>query len=136
VTDDLFHLVLWVALGSAAGGVARFAVSGFVARGIGETFPWGTMTVNVTGCFGIGVLSVAAQSLEIFAWPEAWPLAVTGFLGSYTTVSSFSLQTLALARDGEFGRAAGNVLLTLCLCLVAVAAGVLAAPDILARFGA
>ncbi len=74
---------------SAAGGIARFAVSGLVARGIGETFPWGTMVVNVTGAFAIGFLSMAAQRLSFLDRSEAWPLLVTGFLGSYTTVSSF-----------------------------------------------
>ena len=133
--DDLPHLILWVALGSAAGGVARFAVSGLVARGIGETFPWGTMVVNVTGAFAIGFLSVAAQRLSLFDRPEAWPLIVTGFLGSYTTVSSFSLQTLALARDGETLRAAANIVLTLGLCLAAVTAGVVLAPLIFSAVG-
>lgn len=135
MTSDLVTLVLWVALGSAVGGVARFAVSGLVARRIGETFPWGTMAVNVTGAFAIGFLSAAAQSLAVLDRPEAWPLAVTGFLGSYTTVSSFSLQTLVLARSGEFGRAATNILLTVGFCLLAVSAGVLAAPALLPRFG-
>lgn len=133
--EDLVSLILWVALGSAAGGVARFFVSGVVARGIGETFPWGTMAVNVTGAFAIGVLSVAAERHLFFARPEAWPLLVTGFLGSYTTVSSFSLQTLALARDGGTGRAVANILLTLALCLAAVAAGFFAAPRLLNGIG-
>jgi CrcB protein len=133
---DLAYLIVLVALGSAAGGIARFAVSGQVARRFGETFPWGTMMVNVTGAFAIGFLSAAAQSLAFLDRPEAWLLAVTGFLGSYTTVSSFSLQTLALVRDGEIGRAAGNILLTLCLCLLAVAAGAVAAPAVLAWLGA
>ena len=134
--DDLAKLILWVALGSAVGGVARFLVSGLVARAIGETFPWGTMTVNMTGAFAIGLLWVAAQSLALFDRPEVWPLAVTGFLGSYTTVSSFSLQTLALVRDGQIGRASVNVLLTVGLCLAAVAIGALVAPWILSRLGA
>ena len=59
--------------------------------------------------------------------PIAWQFAVTGFVGSYTTVSSFSLQTLALVRDGEIMRAGGNVLLSLALCLSAVALGYVAA---------
>jgi fluoride exporter len=124
---ELLLLMAWVALGAAAGGVARSVVSGLIARTLRETFPWGTMTVNVTGAFLIGVLSVLAENHAIFARPEAWPLAATGFLGSYTTVSSFSLQTLALARGGALGRAAVNVLLSLLLCLSAVAAGVMAA---------
>ncbi|RME95609.1 MAG: fluoride efflux transporter CrcB [Alphaproteobacteria bacterium] len=124
----MMSFVLWVALGSALGGGCRFLVSGLVARRFGETFPWGTMAVNVTGAYGIGFLSVMAQSGGIFDRPEAKLLVVTGFLGSYTTVSSFSLQTLALAQDGQFGRAAANVILSLGLCLGAVAAGIASMP--------
>jgi fluoride exporter len=124
---EVAWLVAWVAGGSAVGGVARFLVSGAVARAVGEIFPWGTMVVNVTGAFAIGVLVALAGSQGPLALPEVWPLAVTGFLGSYTTVSSFSLQTLALAREGEWWRAAGNVLLSLALCLAAAALGLTAA---------
>lgn len=127
---DLTYLMLLVAAGSAVGGIARFLVSGLVARAVGETFPWGTMAVNVTGAFGIGALSSLAESLTFLDRPEAWPLLVTGLLGSYTTVSSFSLQTLALARDGQMLRAVGNVLLSLLLCLGGVASGVAAAPHL------
>ncbi|MFN3847151.1 MAG: fluoride efflux transporter CrcB [Paracoccaceae bacterium] len=127
---DLVYLMLFVAAGSAVGGLARFIVSGLVARAVGETFPWGTMTVNVTGAFGIGIVSVLAESLFYLDRPEAWPLLVTGILGSYTTVSSFSLQTLALARDGQMFRAIGNVLLSLLLCLGGVAAGMAAASQL------
>lgn len=124
---ELVLVMAWVALGSAAGGAARFFVSGLVARRVGETFPWGTMVVNVTGAFAIGVLSVLAATHPLLAHPQAWALAVTGFLGSYTTVSSFSLQTLALLRDGEWGRAAGNAFLSVSLCLTAATLGVVAA---------
>jgi CrcB protein len=116
-----------VAVGSAAGGMARFLISGIVARAVGETFPWGTMVVNVTGAFSIGVLGGLLQGGNLDNLPDLWPVAVTGFLGSYTTVSSFSLQTLALVRDGEWRRAAGNVVLSLALCLAAVAGGGLVA---------
>ena len=116
--------LIFVALGSALGGMARFWLSGFVGRRIGESFPWGTMAVNASGAFAIGVIASAAASGQgIFATPEPWQFAVIGSLGSYTTVSSFSLQTLALARNGELARAAGNVALSLTLCLGAVALG-------------
>ncbi|MGE0502539.1 MAG: fluoride efflux transporter CrcB [Rhizobiaceae bacterium] len=128
-------LLVWVAIGSALGGAARFFVSGLVARAVGETFPWGTMTVNVTGSFAIGVLFSLIEPHGLFARPEAWPLAVIGFLGSYTTVSSFSLQTLALLQDGERARAIGNVVLSLALCLSAVAVGVLGAHAVLTGGG-
>lgn len=122
---DLILALAWVALGSALGGAARFAVSGLVARAVGETFPWGTMTVNVTGSLALGALAASADTGALA--PALWHLAALGFLGSYTTVSSFSLQTLALVRDGETGRAASNVALSLALCLAAAAAGFVAA---------
>src|SRR5712692_469112 len=103
--------------------MARFWLSGIVARRVGETFPWGTMVINVSGAFAIGVLAAAATGHGIFAAVRPWQFAVTGFLGCYTTVSSFSLQTLALARDGEIARESGKLLLSLILCLAAVAAG-------------
>jgi CrcB protein len=119
MTETLIGL-LWVVLGGALGGAARFFVSGLVGRSVGETFPWGTMTVNVTGCFVIGLLATGPAPMQL---PFAWQAAVTGFLGCYTTVSSFSLQTLALARDGEVLRAGGNIVLTLVACLAAAALG-------------
>ncbi|WP_184253875.1 fluoride efflux transporter CrcB [Rhodopseudomonas rhenobacensis] len=116
--------LVFVALGSVLGGMARFWLSGVVARRIGETFPWGTLTVNVSGAFAIGVFgALAATGHGVFATPGPWLFAVTGFLGCYTTVSSFALQTLALARDGESLRAISNVMFSLVFCLMAVALG-------------
>jgi len=93
-----------VVLGGVLGGVARYFISGFVARRVGETFPWGTLFINVSGAFLIGIFGALAEDrASILASPDPWLFAVTGFLGCYTTVSSFSLQTLALARDGEGG---------------------------------
>lgn len=115
--------MMWVALGSAFGGPFRYLVSGLVGRLVGETFPWGTMVVNVSGAFTIGIIAAAATVEGLLPMPTAWQLSVTGFLGAYTTVSSFSLQTMALARDGQFGKAGGNVALSLVLCLSAVALG-------------
>ena len=120
---DTISGVMWVTLGSVLGGTARFWLSGFVARRVGETFPWGTVVVNVSGAFLLGILAASAASHGIFAGLRPWQFAAIGILGTYTTVSSFSLQTLALARDGEMMRAAGNIVLSLSLCLLAVAAG-------------
>lgn len=120
---DTINGVIWVALGSVVGGTARFWLSGLVARRVGETFPWGTIVVNVSGAFLLGVLAASAAGHGIFAAVGPWQFAAIGILGTYTTVSSFSLQTLALARDGEMMRAAGNMALSLSLCLLAVAAG-------------
>ena len=116
--------LLSVVLGSVLGGVARYFISGFVARRVGETFPWGTLFINVSGAFLIGMFSAMAEDdTSRLASPDPWLFAVTGFLGCYTTVSSFSLQSLALARDGERARATGYVGLSVGLCLGAVALG-------------
>lgn len=121
--QDLVHGMIWVALGSAIGGPARYFVSGLVGRRIGETFPWGTMVVNVSGAFLVGLTAAAAAAGGVLPMPVAWQIAVTGFLGAYTTVSSFSLQTIALVRDGQLLKAGGNIALSLLLCLLAVTLG-------------
>ena len=117
--------LILVALGGSLGACARFWLSGIVARRVGETFPWGTLAVNVSGALAIGLLAARVMTPEGIAepWREAWLLLVTGVLGSYTTVSSFSLQTLALVRTGDGGRAALNVVASLGLCLAAAFAG-------------
>jgi fluoride exporter len=116
--------LLGVVVGSALGGVSRYFLSGMIARGVGETFPWGTLVVNVTGSFVIGLFGgLATDNAALLGSPDLWLLAVTGFCGGYTTVSSFSLQTLALARDSERGRAMAYVALSVVLCLLAVAGG-------------
>lgn len=114
----------WVALGGALGAVARFFISGLVGRLLGEAFPWGTLLVNMTGAFAIGVLAGLAEGSDGLGGSSAWAFVVVGGLGSFTTVSSFSLQTLALAQGGEPLRAGLNVALSLTLCLGAAAAGI------------
>ena len=113
-----------VVLGSILGGVARYFLSGAIARRLGETFPWGTLVINVSGAFLIGIFGGLSENrTSLLALPDAWLFAVTGFLGCYTTVSSFSLQTLALARDGQTGRSFGYVVVSVIFCLAAAAAG-------------
>src|ERR1700732_2006178 len=115
---------LWVAVGSALGGMARYGVSGVVANRIGETFPWGTLVVNVSGCFVVGVFAAAIGPGGALAGSlTARQLVLIGLCGGYTTFSSFSLQTLALARDGDWGRALANIAASVALCLAAVWAG-------------
>jgi CrcB protein len=117
-----------IVIGSALGGCARYFVSGAIARRLGETFPWGTMTINVTGAFLIGIFgALATHPGSVFATPDPWLFAVTGFLGCYTTVSSFSLQTLTLARSGEPMHALGNIVFSVGLCLAAASCGFLLA---------
>jgi CrcB protein len=126
MTAELIALAPWVAAGSALGGMLRFLVSGMIASRFGETYPWGTKAVNVSGAAMVGVVAALAVADDWLGAPQGWHLLVIGLLGSYTTVSSFSLQTLALAQDGQLGRAAGNIVLSLALCLGAVAVGLAA----------
>jgi CrcB protein len=113
-----------VVLGSILGGVARYFLSGVIARSVGETFPWGTLFINVSGAFLIGIFGgLAEDNASLMASPDPWLFAVTGFLGCYTTVSSFSLQTLSLARDGEQARALLYVVMSVALSLAAAAGG-------------
>jgi CrcB protein len=114
-------LYLWIALGSGLGGVVRFALSGFVAHHWGETFPWGTLLVNVTGSFLIGFFAtLTGPDGRMFVGATTRQFVMTGLLGGFTTFSSFSLQTLNLVRDGEWLRAGGNAFGSLGLCLFAV----------------
>jgi CrcB protein len=122
------QLYLLIALGGALGSVARFALSGFVASHVGETFPWGTLVINVTGSFVIGFFATLTEPEgRVLVGPAGRQFFMTGVLGGFTTFSSFSLQTLNLARDGDWLRATGNSAGSLVLCLLAVWLGHLAA---------
>ena len=122
---------LWIALGSAIGGVGRYWCSGLIAERFGETFPWGTILVNVAGSFVIGlVATLTAPDGRLFISSDARAFIMIGICGGYTTFSSFSLQTLALVRDGDWLRAGGNIALSVLLCLVAVWLGHLAAASL------
>jgi fluoride exporter len=128
-----FEACALVLLGGFFGGISRFFVSGFVGRRIGETFPWGTLVVNVSGALVIGALAGLVRSRGgIFSDEMFRDLAFVGFLGGYTTVSSFSLQTLNLALDGQGLQAAMNTILSAGLCVAAVGIGFSAAVRLLA----
>lgn len=111
----------FVAVGGAIGTAARFWISGAVANRFGETFPFGTLIVNVTGCFVAGVFaSLSAPDGRWLMSPSFRQFFMIGVCGGYTTFSSFSLQTLALAQEGEWLRATTNSIASLGLCLLAV----------------
>jgi fluoride exporter len=120
-----------VALGGALGSVSRFWVSGLVAEAAerhGSIFPWNTLVVNITGSLVIGVIAAVASaegSMEPRSREFATQFLMIGICGGYTTFSSFSLQTLSLLRDREWLYAAGNMLLSVSLCMVAVWIGYL-----------
>jgi fluoride exporter len=118
----------WIAIGSALGGMARYGCSGLAARLIGETFPWGTLIVNVIGSFIIGFFAtLAGPDGRLYVGSVARQFVLVGFCGGYTTFSSFSLQTLNLMQDGEWFRAGANIGGSVACCLIAVWAGYLCA---------
>jgi fluoride exporter len=117
----------WLGLGGALGTIARFWINGLVSRHF-ETFPMGTLLINVTGSFLItffGALTDADGRWLVS--PMLRTFFMAGVCGGYTTFSSFSLQTLNLARDGEWLYAGLNALLSLALCLLAAWLGYVAA---------
>ena len=119
---------LWVAAGSALGGMARYWCSGLIAHRIGETFPWGTLTVNVAGSFAIGLFAALVEPEgRFFISPAARQFIMIGIFGGFTTFSAFSVQTLTLMREGEVLRAGMNVAMSVFLCLLAVWLGYLLA---------
>jgi CrcB protein len=111
----------WICVGSALGGGCRYWISGVIARRFGESFPTGTVFVNVSGCFIIGLFAALTDPEgRHLVSPVLRQFVMIGILGGYTTFSSFSLQTLTLMQDGEWLYALANVLLSVVLCLLAV----------------
>lgn len=122
---------IWIAIGSALGGAARYWCSGLTARLIGETFPWGTFVVNVVGSFVIGFFStLTGPDGRVYVGTLPRQFVMVGICGGFTTFSSFSLQTLTLMNDGEWLRAGGNIGLSVFCCMVSVLAGHLLAASL------
>jgi protein CrcB len=115
---------LYIALGGAIGSVARAWMANAVVRMLGPHFPWGTICINILGSFIIGFFgALTASDGRFSAHPDARAFVMVGICGGFTTFSSFSLQTLDLARDGKLGAAFANIALSVILCLVAVTLG-------------
>ena len=115
--------ILLVAIGGAAGSVARFKLSGLVLHHtIDWRFPAGTFVVNVVGCLVAGLLAGLAEKHDLIS-PDARLLLFTGVLGGFTTFSAFGLETLFLLRKGEVAIAAANIGLSVALGLIALWAG-------------
>jgi CrcB protein len=110
-----------VMLGGALGTGARFWMSGFIAERGGEFFPLGTLVVNVSGSFVIGFFAGFTDSEgPVLVSPRFRQFFMIGLCGGYTTFSSFSLQTLDFARDGDWLKALLNTMLSFGCCLAAV----------------
>lgn len=123
------QLVL-IGLGGFVGAILRHVIGGLVQSGAGNSaFPWGTLTVNLLGCLGVGLLAELGESRG-FLTPEMRGLLIVGFLGGFTTFSTFANETLNAVRDAAVGIALLNVMASVGLALVAVWAGRLIAHNI------
>ncbi|HEY3887806.1 MAG TPA: fluoride efflux transporter CrcB [Caulobacteraceae bacterium] len=119
---------LWIALGSALGGAARYGASSLIATSFGQTFPWGTLLVNISGSFIIGFFAtLTGPDGRMLVAADIRQFVMIGLCGGYTTFSSFSLQTLNLVQEGDILRAGANIGGSVVLCLVAVWLGYVAA---------
>jgi CrcB protein len=117
-------LYFWVALGGALGSIGRHWLGIRVATITGLAFPWATILVNILGSLVIGFLATLTGPEGRFpASLDARAFLMVGLCGGFTTFSAFSLQTLILARDGRWLQAGANIMLSVVLCLVAVAIG-------------
>ena len=122
---------LWIAVGSALGGMARYACSSLIANWFGQTFPIGTLVINVLGSFVIGFFATLTGPDGRYLVPgDIRQFVMVGICGGYTTFSSFSLQTLTLVQDGELVRAGLNVGASVVLCLMSVWLGFVAAASL------
>jgi fluoride exporter len=123
--------MLWyIAVGSAIGGVSRYLVGGLTQRLAGGTFPTGTLLINVTGSFLLGfILRYGVETTTLT--PEVRAFLTIGFCGGYTTFSTFSYETVALAQDGQWARAALYVASSVGLSLVATFLGFVAARELI-----
>jgi CrcB protein len=124
----MFASSIAVAVGGALGSLARFWLTELCIRWLGATFPWGTVLVNITGCFIIGFFTIIAGPDGRLPMPPVTRLFVMiGICGGYTTFSSFSLQTITMLQRNDWLPAALNISGSVVLCLLATFAGVKAA---------
>ncbi len=115
---------LLIAVGGALGSLARYWMSEALALALGPGFPWGTLLVNVSGSFVIGLAAGGSiGDARLVASPFVRNFVMVGLCGGYTTFSAFSLQTVTMLQAGDVGRASLNVVGSVGLCLVATAAG-------------
>jgi fluoride exporter len=127
----MWYVAIYVAVGSAIGGLSRFLLGGLVQRVAGGTFPWGTLVINVTGSVLLGFLyRYAADSAAIS--PEFRAMLTIGFCGGYTTFSTFSYETVRLFEDGELTRGMLYLGLSVILALGGTLLGIAAGREVLA----
>jgi CrcB protein len=121
-------IYFWVAVGGALGSVGRFWLNNAVAGAFGLEFPWGTLLINVIGSFIIGFFGTLTVEVPRFSVPpEIRVFVMVGICGGFTTFSAFSLQTVEMARVGEWQRAGWYVAASVLLCLLVCWLGVVSA---------
>ncbi len=125
----MLKTLLFIAVGGSVGAVLRFLTQATVYHFAGRSFPYGTLTVNVFGSFLMGLLSI--YLVEKFNLSAEWHLAILiGVLGSFTTFSTFSIETLVLFEQGDLFKAMTNILLSVTLCIGSVWVGAYVAKQI------
>jgi len=123
---------VWICVAGAAGTGARYLISAWAAARFGAAFPYGTLLVNLAGCYAIAAVIYAAT---VQAWPSTLRTTLTvGFLGGFTTYSSFNYETTRLIEEGAAGTALLNVGATLFGCLIAGWLGMMSARVLLGTF--
>ena len=116
--------ILYLAIAGALGAVSRFLLSGVTYRLLGSGFPYGTLCVNIIGSFLIGLVMQVGLNTDII--PQSLRTVITvGFLGAFTTFSTFSFETLNYIQDGVWGMALLNIAVNVIVCLLAVFAGII-----------
>jgi fluoride exporter len=120
------NIALAVGAGGAIGSILRYSLTAAVTRMMGSTFPYGTVLVNVTGSFLIGLCYVWLIE-KMGARPDVRAFLIVGVLGGFTTFSSFSLETVMLLMQSSYARAAMNIVASVGLCIGATMLGIMVA---------
>lgn len=119
----MIQRILLLCLAGASGTLCRYALAGFVHRFVGTTFPWGTLAVNVTGCFAAGLMWSFFEHRWVISG-ESRVIIMIGFLGAFTTFSTFILESGELIRTTQYVTAAVNLIFQNGLGLLALMAGI------------
>lgn len=118
----VLSILLFIAIGGALGAVSRWTIGAWVQHWLGRAFPFGTLAVNLLGCFAYGVVHHVGETTD--AIPDAWRAGIAvGVLGALTTFSTFSFETVQRLEDGQVFVAVLNVVTNVVLCLLAMWAG-------------
>ncbi|MGK2960977.1 MAG: fluoride efflux transporter CrcB [Gemmatimonadaceae bacterium] len=123
-------MLIWIAIGGAAGSVSRYLLGGIVQRASAAAFPVGTLAVNVIGCFLIGVL--VQHYMHMQTSPVMRAALITGFCGGFTTFSAFGIETAGLIEGGAYGKAAAYIVMSISLSILATFGGMAASKAVTA----